>query len=69
MSTLHKLRKDDSCVPVAKPQTLLQGKPWRPAFSGSVQDTWRKYGWTPRDPESNRISSPAVISYERKVGQ
>jgi hypothetical protein len=28
--------------------TLLQGRPYRPACATDVRETWKRFGWTPR---------------------
>lgn len=32
-------------------QTLLQGRPWIPSAQTNVQETWRKFGWSPTHPQ------------------
>lgn len=38
--------------------TLLDGAPYKPSTHTNVQDTWRKYGWTP--PSESRPQPPSV---------
>lgn len=47
-------------------QTLLQGKPWTPHGQTNVQETWKKFGWTPTNPGTMPASDLALIKEIRR---